>query len=51
MFEQLAATPYSEVAKTMERLYPKAPEARWRDLVRFFEVCVASNGYGLMGSW
>lgn len=50
MYECLAATPYSEVAETMERLFPKDPQGRWRDLVRFFEICVA-RGYGLMGSW
>ena len=50
MHECLAATLYGEVAETMERLFPKAPEERWRDLVRFFEVCV-EKGYGLMGSW
>lgn len=50
MFEQLAATPYSEVAETMERLFPKVPEERWRNLIRFFELC-AEKGYGLMGSW
>lgn len=50
MYDRLAATPYSQVAEVMERLLPKQPEERWRDLVRFFEVCV-ERGYGLMGSW
>ena len=50
MHQNLEATPFNEVAETMERLFPKAPEERWRNLIRFFEVC-AEKGYGLMGSW